>query len=118
MLGLIGRWAQSKGMKLIPNWVGVNKNTAATQIVTEGFVVGTATPVETHPTDDAAKLPLSNTVIATTPTANALVDYETVVNYTYQQFTFTPFGVFGFTPYGFTPFAVFGFSPFSPYTGV
>lgn len=111
MLGFIGRWAQSKGMKLIPNWIGTNKDLMPTEIATAGFVAGTATPV---PSSDPADAPKNNNVIETTPTASTLTDYETVVDYSFQQFTFTPFGVFSFSPFGvfsFSPFSVFSFSP-------
>jgi hypothetical protein len=98
-------------MKLIPNWIGTNKDTMPTEITTAGFVAGTATAV---PSTNPADQPKNNQVISTTPSANALVDYETTVDYSFQQFTFTPFGVFGFSPFGvfsFSPFSVFSFSP-------
>jgi hypothetical protein len=116
MLGWIGRWAQSKGMKLLPSWLGVDKTTAQSQIVTEGFTVGTITE---SPSDVAAELANHNKVISQTPTSATEQDYETPVNITWRNFAFTPFSVFGFSPtppfavFGFSPFNVFGFSPFS-----
>lgn len=111
MLGFIGRWAQSKGMKIIPNWIGTNKDSMPTEIINAGFAVGIANAV---PSTDPADESKNNKVISTTPTANTLSDYETTVDYNWQQFTFTPFGVFGFSPFGvfsFSPFGVFTFSP-------
>ncbi len=124
MLGWIGRWAQSKGMKLLPSWLGVDKTTAQSQIVAEGFAVGTLTE---STSDVAAELANHNKVIAQTPAASTTQDYETPVNITFRTFSFTPFSVFGFSPtppfavFGFSPFTVFGFSPFtvfgfSPFT--
>jgi hypothetical protein len=116
MLGWIGRWAQSKGMKLLPSWLGVDKTTAQSQIVTEGFVVGTVTESASA---DSAELANHNKVISQTPTSATEQDYETPVNITWRNFAFTPFAVFGFSPtppfgvFGFSPFAVFGFSPFT-----
>ena len=114
MLGWIGRWAQSKGMKLLPSWLGVDKTTAQSQIVTEGFVVGTVTESASA---DSAELANHNKVISQTPASATAQDYETPVNITFRTFSFTPFSVFGFSPvepfnvFGFSPFNVFGFSP-------
>jgi hypothetical protein len=116
MLGWIGRWAQSKGMKLLPSWLGVDKTTAQAQIVAEGFAVGTLTE---STSDVAAELANHNKVISQTPAAATAQDYETPVNITFRTFSFTPFSVFGFSPtppfgvFGFSPFTVFGFSPFT-----
>ena len=116
MLGWIGRWAQSKGMKLLPSWLGVDKTTAQSQIVTEGFVVGTVTESASA---DSAELANHNKVISQTPASATAQDYETPVNITFRTFSFTPFSVFGFSPvepfnvFGFSPFTVFGFSPFT-----
>jgi hypothetical protein len=116
MLGFIGRWAQSKGMKIIPNWIGTNKDSMPAVIVSEGFSAGTATAV---PSSDPADAPKNNNVISTTPPATTLSDYETTVDYSFQQFSFTPFSVFGFSPFGvfsFSPFGVFSFSPFAVFS--
>ena len=113
MLGFIGRWAASKGMKLLPNWVGVDKTTAQTQIVTQGFTVGTVTKSDS---DVSTEKDNNNKVISQTPTANTAQNYETPVNITWRNFSFTPFSVFSFSPFsvfGFSPFGVFGFSPFA-----
>lgn len=113
MLGFIGRWAASKGMKILPNWVGVDKTTAQTDIVTQGFKVGTVTQSDST---DSAQQNNHNKVISQSPTAATPQDYETPVNITWRSFSFTPFSVFSFSPFGvfgFSPFSVFGFSPFS-----
>jgi hypothetical protein len=113
MLGFIGRWAASKGMKLLPNWIGVDKTTAQTDIVAQGFKVGTVTQSDST---DAAQVNNHNKVISQTPAAATPQDYETSVNVTWRSFSFTPFSVFSFSPFGvfgFSPFSVFGFSPFS-----
>ena len=109
MLGWIGRWAQSKGMKLLPSWLGVDKTTAQSQIVTEGFTVGTITE---SPSDVAAELANHNKVISQTPTSATAQDYETPVNITWRNFAFTPFSVFGFSPT--PPFAVKSIEPSCP----
>jgi hypothetical protein len=113
MLGFIGRWAASKGMKLLPNWIGVDKTTAQTDIVAQGFKVGTVTQSDST---DAAQVNNHNKVISQTPAAATPQDYETSVNVTWRSFSFTPFSVFSFSPFGvfgFSPFSVFGFSPFA-----
>jgi hypothetical protein len=112
MLGFIGRWAASKGMKLLPSWIGTDKTTAQTQIVAEGFKVGTVTQSNSDVSSEAAN---HNKVISQTPAAISAQDYETSINLTWRNFSFTPFSVFGFSPFnvfGFSPtFGVFGFSP-------
>ena len=116
MLGFIGRWAQSKGMKIIPNWIGTNKDSMPTEIANAGFTSGTATAV---PSSDPADESKNDKVISTTPAATTLSDYETTVDYSFQQFSFTPFGVFSFSPFGvfsFSPFGVFSFSPFGVFS--
>lgn len=111
MLGWIGRWAQSKGMKLLPSWLGVDKTTVQTQIVSEGFTVGTVTQADSS---DSAQQANHNLVIDQSPAAATAQDYETPVNITWRNFAFTPFSVFGFSPA--PPFGVFGFSPAPPFT--
>jgi hypothetical protein len=116
MLGFIGRWAASKGMKLLPSWIGTDKTTAQTQIVTEGFKVGAVTQSNSDVSSEAAN---HNKVISQTPAAASAQDYETPVNLTWRNFSFTPFSVFGFSPFnvfGFSPFNVFGFSPTEPFS--
>jgi hypothetical protein len=113
MLGFIGRWAASKGMKLLPSWIGIDKTTAQTDIVTQGFKVGSVTQSDS---DVSTEQTNHNKVISQTPIAATPQDYETPVNVTWRNFAFTPFSVFSFSPFsvfGFSPFAVFGFSPFS-----
>ena len=106
MLGFIGRWAASKGMKLLPSWIGIDKTTAQTDIVTQGFKVGSVTQSNS---DVSTEQTNHNKVISQTPTAATPQDYETPVNVIWRNFAFTPFNVFGFSPT--PPFSVFGFSP-------
>ena len=116
MLGFIGRWAASKGMKILPNWIGVDKTTAQTQIVSEGFVVGTVTQSNSDVSSEQSN---NNKVISQTPAASTAQNYETPVDITWRSFSFAPFSVFSFSPFGvfgFSPFSVFGFSPFSVFT--
>jgi len=124
MLGWIGRWAASKGMKLLPNWVGVDKTTAQTSVVSEGFTLGTVTQSDSSTAADASS---HNKIISQVPAATTAQEYETTVNLTWRNFTFTPFGfspsppVFRFSPsppvFGFSPTPVFGFSPTPPVFG-
>ena len=119
MIGYIGRWAASKGMKILPSWIGTDKTTAQTDIVAQGFKVGTVTQSDSS---DSAEQNNNNKVISQTPAATTPQDYETPVNVTWRNFAFTPFSVFGFSPFnvfGFSPtppFSVFGFSPTPPFS--
>lgn len=114
MLGFIGRWAQSKGMKIVPSWLGTNKDVVQPLIIANGFAVGSVTQINSTNAADETK---HNTVTAQSPVSTTLSDYETPINYEWTSFTFTPFSVFGFSPFGvfgFSPFSVFSFTP-APY---
>lgn len=116
MLGSFGLWASSKGMKSVSNLVGQTRTNAKTQIVSDGFVVGTETAQNYTNPSDADK---NDKVVSQAPAAGSLVQYESNVDITYGVFNFTPFSVFGFTPFNvfnFTPFNVFSFTPFNVFS--
>jgi len=120
MIGYIGRWAASKGMKILPSWIGIDKTVAQTDIVAQGFKVGAVTQSDSNVSTEQTN---HNKVISQIPNATTAQDYETPVGITWRNFAFTPFAVFGFSPtppfsvFGFSPtFNVFGFSPVPPFT--
>jgi len=118
ILGFFG-----KGMKVLTSFLGVDKTVAQTQIVSEGFTVGTVTQSDSS---DSAEGPNHNKVISQLPTASSLLDYESEINITWRNFSFTPtpysftpggysFTPFSFTPYSFTPYSFTPYS-FTPYS--
>ena len=119
MFGKLVKYVVAKGMKVLPNFIGRASAQAQTDVVSEGFTLGN---VITSVSGEEAEAANDGKVIGQTPAVTTPADYETPVDLTIRQFTFTPFGVFGFSPFqvfgfspvvfGFTPFAVFGFSPF------
>ena len=113
MFGKLVKYVVAKGMKLLPNFIGRTSAQAQTDVVSEGFILGN---VITSVSGEEAEAANDGKVIEQTPAVTTPADYETPVDLTIRQFTFTPFGVFGFSPFqvfGFSPFTVFGFSPFS-----
>jgi hypothetical protein len=113
MFGKLVKYVVAKGMKLLPNFIGRTSAQAQTDVVSEGFTLGN---VITSVSGEEAEAANDGKVIEQTPAVTTPADYETPVDLTVRQFTFTPFGVFGFSPFqvfGFSPFNVFGFSPFS-----
>jgi hypothetical protein len=113
MFGKLVKYVVAKGMKLLPNFIGRTSAQAQTDVVSEGFTLGN---VITSVSGEEAEAANDGKVIEQTPAVTTAADYETPVDLTVRQFTFTPFGVFGFSPFqvfGFSPFNVFGFSPFS-----
>jgi len=113
MFGKLVKYVVAKGMKLLPNFVGRTSAQAQTDVVSEGFTLGN---VITSVSGEEAEAANDGKVIEQTPAVTTPADYETPVDLTVRQFTFTPFGVFGFSPFqvfGFSPFNVFGFSPFA-----
>ena len=121
MLTILGFFG--KGMKVLTSFLGVDKTVAQTQIVSEGFTVGTVTQSDST---DAAELSNHNKVISQLPIASSLLDYESLVNITWRNFSFTPapysftpggysFTPFAFTPYSFTPYSFTPYS-FTPYS--
>ena len=121
MLTILGFFG--KGMKVLTSFLGVDKTVAQTQIVSEGFTVGTVTQSDST---DAAELSNHNKVISQLPIASSLLDYESLVNITWRNFSFTPTpysftpGPYSFTPFSFTPytFTPYSFTPYSftPYS--
>ena len=113
MFGKLVKYVVAKGMKLLPNFIGRTSAQAQTDVVSEGFTLGN---VITSVSGEEAEAANDGKVIEQTPAVTTPADYETPVDLTVRQFTFTPFGVFGFSPFqvfGFSPFSVFGFSPFA-----
>jgi hypothetical protein len=123
ILGFFG-----KGMRVLSSYLGVDKTLAQTQIVSEGFTVGTVTQSDSTNSADEAD---HNKVISQSPVSGSLLDYESLVNITWRNFSFTPapysftpgpysFTPFAFTPYSFTPysFTPYSFTPYSftPYS--
>lgn len=112
MFGKLVKFVIKKGMKLIPSFIGKTSAQAQTDLVSEGFQVGT---VSTTSSGDPAELANDGKVVSQTPAVTTPADYESSVDLEIRSFSFTPFGVFGFSPFtvfGFSPFGVFGFSPF------
>jgi hypothetical protein len=113
LFGKLVKYVVAKGMKLLPNFIGRTSEQAQQDVVSEGFILGNVvTSVSGEPTE----LANDGLIVEQTPAVTTPADYETPVNLTVRQFSFTPFGVFGFSPFqvfGFSPFNVFGFSPFN-----
>jgi len=113
LFGKLVKYVVAKGMKLLPNFIGRTSAQAQADVVSEGFILGNViTSVSGEPTE----LANDGKVVEQIPAVTTPADYETPVDLTVRQFSFTPFGVFGFSPFnvfGFSPFNVFGFSPFN-----
>jgi hypothetical protein len=113
LFGKLVKYVVAKGMKLLPNFIGRTSAQAQTDVVSEGFTLGN---VITSVSGEPAELANDGKVVEQIPAVTTPADYETPVDLTVRQFSFTPFGVFGFSPFsvfGFSPFNVFGFSPFN-----
>lgn len=113
LFGKLVKYVVAKGMKLLPNFIGRTSAQAQTDVVSEGFTLGN---VITSVSGEEAEAANDGKVVEQIPAVTTPADYETPVDLTVRQFTFTPFGVFGFSPFqvfGFSPFNVFGFSPFN-----
>ena len=118
LFGKLVKYVVAKGMKLLPNFIGRTSAQAQEDVVSEGFILGNVTiTLSGEPTE----LLNDGKVVEQIPAVTTPADYETPVDLTVRQFTFTPFSVFGFSPFGvfgfsptfaFSPFTVFGFSPF------
>ena len=113
LFGKLVKYVVAKGMKLLPNFIGRTSAQAQTDVVSEGFTLGNVTiTLSGEPTE----LANDGLIVEQIPAVTTPADYETPVDLTVRQFSFTPFGVFGFSPFsvfGFSPFNVFGFSPFN-----
>ena len=113
LFGKLVKYVVAKGMKLLPNFIGRTSAQAQTDVVSEGFILGN---VITSVSGEPAEFANDGLIVEQVPAVTTPADYETPVDLTVRQFTFTPFGVFGFSPFqvfGFSPFNVFGFSPFN-----
>ena len=113
LFGKLVKYVVAKGMKLLPNFIGRTSAQAQADVVSEGFTLGNVT---TTLSGEPTELANDGKVVEQIPAVTTPADYETPVDLTVRQFSFTPFGVFGFSPFsvfGFSPFNVFGFSPFN-----
>jgi hypothetical protein len=113
LFGKLVKYVVAKGMKLLPNFIGRTSAQAQEDIITEGFTLGN---VITSVSGEPAEAANDGLIVEQIPAVTTPADYETPVDLTVRQFSFTPFGVFGFSPFsvfGFSPFNVFGFSPFN-----
>ena len=113
LFGKLVKYVVAKGMKLLPNFIGRTSAQAQADVVSEGFILGN---VITSVSGEPAEAPNDGLIVEQIPAVTTPADYETPVDLTVRQFSFTPFGVFGFSPFqvfGFSPFNVFGFSPFN-----
>jgi hypothetical protein len=120
LFGKLVKYVVAKGMKILPNFIGRTSAQAQTDVVSEGFALGNVTiTLSGEPTE----LENDGKVVAQIPAVTTPADYESTVDLTVRQFSFTPFNVFGFSPFNvfgfspteafaFAPFTVFGFSPF------
>jgi len=113
MLGSFGLWASSKGMRVVSDLVGMTRTNARARIVSDGLVVGTETPQQFTNSADESK---HDKIVDQTPDAGVQAPYESSVDVVYGVFSFSVFGVFGFTPtfnvFSFAPvFNVFSFAP-------
>jgi hypothetical protein len=113
LFGKLVKYVVAKGMKLLPNFIGRTSAQAQVDVVSEGFILGN---VITSVSGEPAEAANDGLIVEQIPAVTTPADYETPVDLTVRQFSFTPFGVFGFSPFnvfGFSPFNVFGFSPFN-----
>jgi hypothetical protein len=113
LFGKLVKYVVAKGMKLLPNFIGRTSAQAQEDVVSEGFILGN---VITSVSGEPAEFANDGLIVEQIPAVTTPADYETPVDLTVRQFSFTPFGVFGFSPFsvfGFSPFNVFGFSPFN-----
>jgi len=120
LFGKLVKYVVAKGMKILPNFIGRTSAQAQTDVVSEGFALGNVTiTLSGEPTE----LANDGLVVEQIPAVTTPADYESIVDLTVRQFSFTPFNVFGFSPFNvfgfsptpafaFAPFTVFGFSPF------
>lgn len=99
MIGSFGLWSSSKGMKVVSNLVGMTRTNASTQIVNDGFSIGTETAYNSSNPSEAS---LHDTIRSQDPVAGTLFTYELPINVVYTSFSF-------FSVFGFSPFSVFSF---------
>jgi len=102
MLWLTGILSTLKGMVKVPNIVGQTTTTATSNILT-AHLTNTG-----NTTENTADTNLGGKVKTQSPSADALVDYDTNVSYVSYLFSFTPYSftpTYSFTPYSFTPYS-------------
>lgn len=85
MLGIGGKFAGAKGMVAVPNLSGLSRSAAQTAITNAGLTFfENTTPVDTTNSS------LDNKVSGQSLIAGTLVDYETVVSYSYNRYVAPP----------------------------
>lgn len=84
MLGIGGKFASSKGMVKVPDLVGLSRAAAKAALSDAGLKFGTESSVS----NDLGSS-YNGDVSSQTPTANTLVEYETVVSFNYYK-TYVP----------------------------
>jgi hypothetical protein len=85
VLGIGGKFAGAKGMVAVPNLSGLSRSSAQAAITNAGLVFFE----NTTPVDTTNSL-LDNKVSGQSLTAGTLVDYETVVSYSYNRYVAPP----------------------------
>lgn len=83
MLGSLGFFA-SKGMTTVPDLSGLTKTQAETAITASFLTVGTATSVSTSTSS------LNNTIETQSTQSGSVVDYDTVINFSYYTYVSSP----------------------------
>jgi beta-lactam-binding protein with PASTA domain len=96
LFGKLVKYVVAKGMKLLPNFIGRTSAQAQADVVSEGFTLGNVT---TTLSGEPTELANDGKVVEQIPAVTTPADYETPVDLTVRQFSFTPFGVFGFSPF-------------------
>jgi hypothetical protein len=85
VLGIGGKFAGAKGMVAVPNLSGLSRSAAQTAITNAGLTFfENTTPVDTTNSS------LDNKVSGQSLIAGTLVDYETVVSYSYNRYVAPP----------------------------
>lgn len=85
MLGIGGKFAGAKGMVAVPNLSGLSRSAAQTAITNSGLrFLEDATPVDTSNSS------LDGKVAGQSLPAGALIDYESVVSYSYNRYVAPP----------------------------
>lgn len=83
MLGSLGFFA-SRGMTTVPDLSGLSKTAAEAAITAAGLVVGTTTPTSTSNSS------LDNIFNTQETPSGSVVDYDTVINFTYYTYVSSP----------------------------
>ncbi len=80
MLGIGGRFAGAKGMVQMPNLANLSPTAATAALSAAGLQLGTASEVESSNSGDNEK------VFSQSAVAGSLVDYDSVINYSYYRY--------------------------------